>query len=110
MRMSTDPARVFRLPGGSLSPGAPGDVTIIDTERELTVEPARFHSRSRNTPFTGWKLRGAPVTTIVGGAIVSEEGSAPHPGPAGASTAASGTSAGQRRAAAKPAPGRKSAR
>jgi dihydroorotase len=69
-RLSADPARIFRLPGGSLSPGAPADVTIIDTERELTVEPARFQSRSRNTPFAGWKLRGAPVTTIVGGKVV----------------------------------------
>ena len=35
-------------------------MTILDLERELTVDPARFHSRSRNTPFGGWRLRGGP--------------------------------------------------
>jgi dihydroorotase len=66
-RLSRDPARLFNLPGGSLAPGAPADVTILDLERELTVDPARFHSRSRNTPFAGWRLRGGPWMTIVGG-------------------------------------------
>jgi dihydroorotase len=66
-RLSADPARVLGLPGGSLGVGAPGDVTVLDLERELTVDPARFLSRSRNTPFGGWALRGGPVATIVGG-------------------------------------------
>ncbi len=69
-RLSTDPARLFNLPGGSLSPGAPGDVTILDLDRELTVDPARFFSKGRNTPFAGWRLRGAPWMTIVGGQVV----------------------------------------
>ena len=70
-RLAADPARLFGLPGGSLRPGAPGDLTILDLERELTVDPARFHSRSRNTPFTGWTLRGGPAMTIVGGRVVA---------------------------------------
>ncbi len=70
-RLATDPARLFGLPGGSLRPGAPGDLTILDLERELTVDPARFQSRSRNTPFKGWTLKGGPAVTIVGGKVVA---------------------------------------
>ncbi len=68
-RMSADPARLLNLPGGSLAVGAPADVTLLDLDRELTVTPARFLSRGRNTPFGGFRLRGAPVMTIVGGEI-----------------------------------------
>jgi dihydroorotase len=70
-RMSSDPARLLNLPGGRLTVGSPGDVTILDLEAEHVVEPARFRSRSRNTPFGAWPLRGAPWMTIVGGRIVS---------------------------------------
>ncbi len=70
-RMSRGPAHLLNLPGGSLAPGAPGDVTILDLDRELTVDPARFHSKSRNTPFAGWTLRGGPWKTIVSGKVVS---------------------------------------
>ena len=69
--MSSDPARLLNLPGGRLTAGAPADITILDLEAETVVEPARFRSRSRNTPFGGWKLRGAPWMTIVGGKVVS---------------------------------------
>jgi dihydroorotase len=68
-RWSRDPARLLNLPGGTLSVGAPADITVLDLDAEATVDPARFHSRSRNTPFGGWKLRGAPWMTVVGGAI-----------------------------------------
>jgi len=70
-RLSADPARLLGLPGGRLSPGAPADLTILDPERELTVDPSKFHSRSRNTPFAGWTLRGAAAMTIVNGTVVS---------------------------------------
>jgi dihydroorotase len=70
-RLSSDPARVLNLPGGSLAPGARADITILDLERELTVDPARFFSKSRNTPFAGWDLRGGPWMTIVGGTRVA---------------------------------------
>jgi dihydroorotase len=66
-RLSRDPARLLGLPGGSLRPGAPGDVTVLDLDRELVVEPARILSRGRNTPFAGWTLRGGPWLTVVGG-------------------------------------------
>jgi dihydroorotase len=66
-RLSSDPARLLNLPGGSLAPGARADVTVLDLERELTVDPAHFQSRSRNTPFAGWRLRGGPFMAIVGG-------------------------------------------
>jgi dihydroorotase len=69
-RLSADPARLLNLPGGRLSPGAPGDVTILDLETEHVVDPARFRSRSRNTPFGGWTLRGASWMTIVAGRVV----------------------------------------
>ena len=70
-RMSSGPARVLGLPGGSLAPGAAADITILDLERPFTVDPAAFHSRSRNTPFRGITGTGAPIMTIVGGAVVT---------------------------------------
>ena len=73
-RLTVGPARVLGLPGGTLSPGAPGDVTILDLAREHTIEPARFFSKGRNTPFAGWRCVGAPWMTIVGGRIVMEGG------------------------------------
>ncbi len=68
--MSVNPARILGVPGGTLKPAAPADITVLDLEREFSVEPARFHSLSRNTPFGGWRLRGGPVATIVAGEIV----------------------------------------
>jgi dihydroorotase len=70
-RMSWGPARLLTLPGGSLAPGAPADITVLDLEQPWTVRPETFHSRSRNTPFAGWTGIGAPVATIVGGAVVT---------------------------------------
>jgi dihydroorotase len=69
-RMSADPARLLNLPGGSLAPGTPADITLLDLDRELTIDPTRFHSKSRNTPFGGYRVRGGPIMTIVGGTIV----------------------------------------
>ena len=71
-RMSCQPARAFGLPGGSLAPGSVGDVTVIDPDAMWTVDPGVFLSKSRNTPFAGWELRGRPRYTIVGGSIVWE--------------------------------------
>jgi dihydroorotase len=69
-RASCAPARAFRLPGGTLVPGAPADVTVLDLERGWTVDPRAFRSRSRNTPFGGWDLQGRAVRTVVGGKSV----------------------------------------
>jgi dihydroorotase len=65
--LSTGPARVLNLPGGTLKVGSPGDVTLFDPEKRVTVDAGKFRSRSRNTPFGGWKLRGAPVATFLDG-------------------------------------------
>jgi dihydroorotase len=69
---ATQPARVLGLPGGSLAAGAPADVTVLDLERRRRVDPARFESLGRNTPFGGLELRGWPVLTIVAGRVVFE--------------------------------------
>ncbi|MDP9347970.1 MAG: amidohydrolase family protein, partial [Gemmatimonadota bacterium] len=69
-RMSCAPARALSLPGGTLRPGAAADVTVFDPAEEWTVDPARFLSLSRNTPFRGWTLRGRAVRTIVDGRTV----------------------------------------
>ncbi|MDT8368205.1 MAG: dihydroorotase [Longimicrobiales bacterium] len=69
-RMSAAPARAFRLDGGTLSEGAPADLTLFDPELSWTVDPSRFLSRARNTPFGGEELVGAPTMTIVEGRIV----------------------------------------
>jgi dihydroorotase len=71
-RLSRDPARLLGLPGGHLAPGAPADLTLLDPAAAWTVDPARFQSRSRNTPFGGWSVTGRPWKTIVGGGIVWE--------------------------------------
>lgn len=69
-RLTEGPARILRIDKGHLSMGGDADVTIIDPDFELEVDPTRFYSKSRNTPFTGWKLRGRAVCTIVGGRTV----------------------------------------
>lgn len=71
-RMSCQPARAFGLPGGTLADGSPADVTVFDPEATWTVEPKGFLSRSRNTPFGGWELKGRVRWTIVEGAVVHE--------------------------------------
>jgi dihydroorotase len=68
-RMSTTPAAIFGLPGGTLADGAPADVTVIDPELEWTCDAAALRSRSRNTPFSGRALRGKAALTVVGGRI-----------------------------------------
>ncbi len=65
--LSTAPAAILGVPGGSLVPGEPADVTLIDLDRRRQVNPRKFQSRSRNCPFAGWRLRGQPAGTIVGG-------------------------------------------
>jgi dihydroorotase len=69
-RMSATPARIFNLPGGTLARGATADVVVMDPTAEWVVEPAAFFSKSRNTPFTGRRLRGRAETTIVRGQVV----------------------------------------
>ncbi len=72
--LSTNPARILGLNTGTLKEGSPADVTIFDPRLEWVVEPSQFQSRSRNCPFSGWKLKGKVVTVIVDGRIVFREG------------------------------------
>ncbi|HTK53619.1 MAG TPA: dihydroorotase [Gemmatimonadaceae bacterium] len=69
-RMSVSPAATFNLPGGSLRRGSVADVTVFDATREWTVDPAKFVSKGRNSPYAGYTLLGRVMCTIVGGRIV----------------------------------------
>lgn len=71
-KLSTAPAKAFSLNAGTLAVGAPADVAIVDPNRQWQVDPARFRSKSRNTPFAGWKVKGQVTTTIVSGRVVFE--------------------------------------
>jgi dihydroorotase len=68
--MSTNPARLLKLPGGTLSVGAPADLTILAPEMPVRIDARRLRSRSKNTPFDGWELRGGVVATMVNGRTV----------------------------------------
>jgi dihydroorotase len=67
---TTGPARVLGLDRGTLATGAPGDVTLFDTELSWTYDVNRSYSKSKNSPFHGRRFRGGPVATIVGGVMV----------------------------------------
>jgi dihydroorotase len=68
--LSTAPARTMKLDRGSLKPGSVADVTILDPNQTITVDSKSFKSKSRNTPFDGWQLRGCVKYTVVAGKIV----------------------------------------
>jgi dihydroorotase len=65
--MSVNPARILKVTGGSLSEGVPADITIIAPDLKVRIEAAKLRSRSKNTPFDGWELRGGVAATLVGG-------------------------------------------
>jgi dihydroorotase len=75
--MSTNPARILRIPGGTLEAGAPADITILAPDAHVTVDRAKLRSKSKNTPFHGWTLRGAVAATIVAGRVVYTNGETP---------------------------------
>src|SRR5262245_17060430 len=68
--LAVNPARILRVPGGSLSEGAPADISILAPDLRVTVSAAAMRSKSKNTPFDGWTLRGGVAATIVGGRTV----------------------------------------
>jgi len=70
---SASPARVLGLPGGSLLAGGPADVTVLDLGRKRQVDPTRFESKGRSTPFAGLILKGWPALTVVGGKVVFDD-------------------------------------
>ena len=69
-RMACAPARLFKLPGGSLRRGVAADVTVFDPDASWTVDPARFLSKGRNTPYAGHTLRGVVECTVVDGQVI----------------------------------------
>jgi dihydroorotase len=68
--LSVNPSRVLNLPGGRLDEGAPADITILAPDLPTTVDAAKLVSKSKNTPFDRWPLRGGIAATIVGGKVV----------------------------------------
>jgi len=64
--LSLNPARILNVPGGTLSEGATADITIIAPDLTVRIEAAKLRSRSKNTPFDGWELRGGVAATLVG--------------------------------------------
>src|SRR5207248_1384030 len=69
-RLSSGPARAFGLPWGTLVVGAAADVIVVDPERAFRVDAQHSYSRSRNTPFSGWTLRGRVLRTYLEGKLV----------------------------------------
>lgn len=71
-KLTSAPAAAFGLKKGTLAVGADADVAIVDQQEPWEVDPAKFRSKSRNTPFAGWKVKGRVHTTIVSGRVVFE--------------------------------------
>jgi len=69
-KMTANPARILGLPGGTLAVGTAADITIIDADKKWTVKAEKFHSRSKNSPFVGYRLSGQADKTILGGRVV----------------------------------------
>jgi dihydroorotase len=72
-KMSVNPARILKLSHIGLKVGNPADVTVVDLEKEFKVDANTFRSKSRNTPFNGWQLKGRAILTMVGGKVVYRE-------------------------------------
>lgn len=92
-KMTSHPARILKIPGGTLSLGCPADICIIDLEKNFTVDASRFYSKGRNTSFHGQELTGAPIMTLRAGKIVFPQ--EPHKGPQGETFATTTSEHGQ---------------
>jgi dihydroorotase len=73
-KFTLNPARILKINKGILKVGSDADITILDIDREWTVKKNDFYSKSRNTPFDNWKVKGKPFMTIVGGSIKMFDG------------------------------------
>ena len=73
-RMSCNPSKILGLGRGTLAAGSPADITVIDPSLEWVVEADKLASKSKNSPFLGWSVKGAAVQTIVGGKVVYTRG------------------------------------
>jgi dihydroorotase len=69
---TTGPAGVLGLDKGKLAAGAEADITVLDLDRAVTVDPDHFESKSENSPFLRWELKGGPVMTMVDGRIIHD--------------------------------------
>ena len=67
---SLNPAKILNVAGGTLSEGSPADVTVLAPDLAVTVSADRMRSKSKNSPFIGWSLRGGVAATVVGGRVV----------------------------------------
>ena len=72
--LSTNPARLLKLPGGTLAEGAVADLTILAPDQKVTIRAPALKSKSKNTPFDGWEFRGCVLVTIVAGRVVYRAG------------------------------------
>ena len=72
-KFTSGPARILKLDKGTLAPGADADVTVLDPDAPWTFRRQDSASKSRNSPFDGWPLKGRAVATIVGGKLVWRE-------------------------------------
>ncbi|MCC7125561.1 MAG: amidohydrolase family protein [Acidobacteria bacterium] len=77
--MSVNPARILNVPGGSLAPGAPADITVLAPEMSVTIDRAALKSKSKNTPYDGWTFKGGVAATFVGGRLVFSNDAAGWP-------------------------------
>lgn len=71
-KFTLGPAKILNLDKGTLQKGKDADITVLDLEKESTIDPNSFLSKGRNTPFAGWKVKGMPVMTIVGGRVYQQ--------------------------------------
>ena len=70
--LSLNPARILGVPGGTIAPGGPADLTLVDLERAWTVDPEKFKSKGRNTPFAGREVKGLAVMTMAAGRVTHD--------------------------------------
>ena len=73
-KMSANPARILGLKKGSLGVGMDADITVVDIEHKWVVDKAKLESKSKNSPFIGWELKGMATEVIVGGKVIIRDG------------------------------------
>jgi dihydroorotase-like cyclic amidohydrolase len=73
---SENPAKVWQMypKKGAIRVGSDGDVTVVDMEKEMTIDPNKLHSKNKPTPWGGWKVQGVPIYTIVRGHVQMKNG------------------------------------
>ena len=68
--LTFQPNRIFGLDKGTLGVGKAADITLFDDRKEYSIDPSKFKSRSKNSPYKGWKVRGKILLTLVNGKTV----------------------------------------